>query len=165
MIIYLLQWDEPGGGGGTDSWSSVTNWLVGDGVLSQVVSQHIWLDLYLVESLSVVHTNNATDHLWDDDHVSQVSADRVWLLASSLHSLSSLTELLDKSHALSVQSSLESTALTGRVELNHLVIAHVEELLQVDSTVGVLSEGSLPWCVSHFYIYRFKSAGNGKKDG
>lgn len=39
------------------------------------------LDLNLVEGLAVVHTDDAANHLRHDDHVAEVSADRVRLLA------------------------------------------------------------------------------------
>ena len=41
-----------------------------------------YLDLDLVEGLSIVHTNDATDHLWDNDHVAKVSPHRLRLLTS-----------------------------------------------------------------------------------
>lgn len=157
--IYLLERNESGRCGCSNSWPSVANWLVRDRVLGQIVSQHIWLNLYLIECLSIVYTDDATNHLWYDDHVSQVRADWLWLFTSSFHGFSSLAELLDEGHALSVQPSLESTALTGAVKLYKFVNAHIKELLQVDSTIRVLSEGSLPWLsVRHLY----KSA-TGKK--
>eukprot|EP00976_Prorocentrum_cordatum_P085144 1185945-Prorocentrum_minimum.AAC.6 len=40
------------------------------------------LNLNLVEGLAVVHSDDATDHLGNDDHVTQVSADGIGLLAS-----------------------------------------------------------------------------------
>ena len=35
-------------------------------------SQVAYLDFHLVESLAVVNSNDASDHFWDDDHVTQV---------------------------------------------------------------------------------------------
>lgn len=46
-----------------------------DGELSQVVANHVGLDLNLVEGLAVVHAHHGANHLGDDDHVAQVSAD------------------------------------------------------------------------------------------
>jgi hypothetical protein len=41
-----------------------------------------YLDLNLVEGLSIVHTNDTTDHLRDNDHVAEVSPHRLGLLTS-----------------------------------------------------------------------------------
>jgi hypothetical protein len=37
--------------GGTDTWTTVLDWLVCDGELAQVVADHFWLDFDLVEFL------------------------------------------------------------------------------------------------------------------
>jgi len=58
----------------------VLNRLVGDGELAEVVSNHFWLDFNGVEGLSVVDTNDAADHLGDNDHVSEVGLDNFGLL-------------------------------------------------------------------------------------
>lgn len=42
--VILLERDEAGGVGGSDTRSTVLNWLVGDGELSQVVTTHLRLD-------------------------------------------------------------------------------------------------------------------------
>lgn len=41
-----------------------------------------YLNFDLVEGLSVVHTNLASNHLGDDDHVTQMSLDNIGLLTS-----------------------------------------------------------------------------------
>ena len=41
-----------------------------------------YLDLNLVESLSIVDTNHATDHLWHDNHVAEMGPHRLRLLTS-----------------------------------------------------------------------------------
>ena len=41
-----------------------------------------YLDLNLVESLSVIDTNHATDHLWHDDHIAEMGPHRLGLLTS-----------------------------------------------------------------------------------
>jgi hypothetical protein len=38
------------------------------------------LDLNLVEGLAIVHTNHASNHLWDNDHVTKMCPYRLWLL-------------------------------------------------------------------------------------
>lgn len=45
--ITLLEWDESGRVGSSDTWSSVLDRLVGDSELSEVESDHLRLDLGL----------------------------------------------------------------------------------------------------------------------
>ena len=77
-----LERDEPGGVGSTDTRPSVLDGLVTDGEFSKVVPNHLRLDLNLVECFPVVHTNYAAYHLWHNDHVAQMSPDRLGLLTS-----------------------------------------------------------------------------------
>ena len=46
--------------------------LVRDGELCEVVANHLRLDLNLVECLAVVDTNDASNHLRDNDHVAEM---------------------------------------------------------------------------------------------
>ena len=43
--------------------------LVRDGELPEVVSNHLGLDLHLVEGLAVVHAHDGPGHLGDDNYV------------------------------------------------------------------------------------------------
>ena len=45
---------------------------VGDGELSEVMANHLGLDIDVVENLSVVHSHLGMDHLGDDEHVAKV---------------------------------------------------------------------------------------------
>lgn len=77
---------------------------------------------HLVEGLSVVHTNDGSDHLGDDDHVAQVRLDDGRLLVDrSL--LLGLAQLLDQSERLALQSTLETPARAAVHQLNQLVTA------------------------------------------
>lgn len=58
----------------------MSDWGVGDGKLTQVVAQHLRSDLDLVEGLTVVDTDDRANHLWDNDHVSEVGANDSRLL-------------------------------------------------------------------------------------
>ena len=138
----LLKRNETGRVGSTDTWSSVLNWAVRDREFGQVVTNHLRLDFDLVELLSGVDTDNAANHLWDDDHVSQVSLDQIRLLVW-LSLLLGLAELLDETHRLALQTTVEPTASTGVDDIAELVGGKVEELVEVDSTVGKLAECSL----------------------
>lgn len=85
---------------------------------TEVVTSHLWLDLDGGERLSVlndsqhlvrpklcclthVDTDDGTDHLWDDDHVSQVSLNHSGLLVGG-SLLLGVSELLDETHGLSL---------------------------------------------------------------
>ena len=46
---------------------------VSDGELAQVVANHVGLDINNVEHLAVVYSDSGTDHLRNNDHVSEVS--------------------------------------------------------------------------------------------
>ena len=103
----LLQRNEPRRVRGTNTGSSVLHRLVGQRKLCQVVPNHLrlqgngklrecvrqssWsmtagkhkltnLDFDLVENTTIVDANDTADHLWHDDHVAQMRADRLGLL-------------------------------------------------------------------------------------
>jgi hypothetical protein len=115
---------------------------VSDGKLTKVVTNHLGLDLNLVESLTVVDTEDRADHLGNNDHVAQVSLDRSGLLVRSSGLLGG-TELLDQTHGLAVKTTGKSTASTGMDDLGKLLSVELEEVGKVNATVGELLEGSL----------------------
>ncbi len=59
--------------GSTNTGLTVLNRLVGDREFTQIVTNHFRLNFHSVELLAVVHTDNAADHLGNDDHVPEVS--------------------------------------------------------------------------------------------
>ena len=66
--------------GGTNTCLSVSGVLVGERELSEISADHIELDFDNIESLAIVHSHKAADHLGHDDSVSQVSLNGDWLL-------------------------------------------------------------------------------------
>jgi len=128
--------------GGTNTGTTVLDGLVGDGELSEVVSNHLGLDLDLVEGLSVVDTDDGTDHLGDDDHVTEVGLDDGGLLKGG-GVLLGLTELLDQTHGLALKTTLETSAGTGVDQVHQLLGGKIQELVKVNSAVRELAEGSL----------------------
>jgi len=112
--------------GGTDTGATVLDGLVGDRELSQVVANHLRLDLNLVELLSGVDTDDGADHLGNDNHVTEVGLDEVGLLIG-LGLLLSLTELLDETHGLALQTAVEATAGTSVNDITELLGGKVEE--------------------------------------
>ena len=90
------------------------------------MSNHLRLDFNLVEFLSGVDTDNAANHLWDDNHVSEVGLDEVCLLVW-LGLLLRLTELLDQTHRFALETTVEPTAGTGVDDIAELVRGEVKE--------------------------------------
>jgi hypothetical protein len=90
------------------------------------VSNHLRLNLNLVELLSRVDTNDATNHLGDNDHVSQVSLDEVRLLVG-LSLLLGLAQLLDQTHGLALETTVKPTAGAGVDNITELVGGEIEE--------------------------------------
>ena len=80
------------------------------------MADHLGLDLDLVELLAGVDTNDGADHLWDDDHVTEVCLDEVWLLVW-LGLLLRLAELLDQTHGLALETAVEPATGTGMDEV------------------------------------------------
>ena len=135
----LLEGDEAGRVGGADTGAAVANGAVCDGELTKVVTDHLGLDLDLVELGAVVDTDDRADHLGDDDHLAQVRLDGLGLLTDHTLALG-LPELLQQGPggALLEESTLDRPAGLGSEQLDELVLGKVQELLQVNTTVGEL---------------------------
>jgi hypothetical protein len=128
--------------GSTDTGTTVLDRLVGDGEFTEVVTNHLGLDLDLVEGLSVVNTNNGTNHLGDDNHVTEVGLDNSGLLVSG-SILLGLTQLLDQTHGLALKTTLETSTGTGVDKVHELLGGQIQELVKVNSAVRKLAEGAL----------------------
>lgn len=105
------------------------------------MANHLRLDLDLVELLTGVDTNNGTNHLGDNDHVTEMGLDEIGLLVG-LGLLLGLAELLDQTHGLALKTAVEPSAGTGMDDVAELLGGEVEELLEVDTTVRELLERS-----------------------
>lgn len=90
------------------------------------MADHLRLDLDLVELLAGVDTDDAADHLGDDDHVTQVRLDELGLLVG-LGLLLGLAELLDQAHGLALQTAVEAAAGAGVHDITQLLRGEVEE--------------------------------------
>jgi len=138
----LLQRNESRRVSGTNTGSTVLDRLVRDRKLSQIVTHHFRLDFDLVEFLAGVDTNDAANHFRHDDHVSQVCLDQVGLLIG-LGVLLCLAQFLDQTHRAALQSTVESTTGAGMEDVEEFVGWDVEELVEINASVGKLSECSL----------------------
>lgn len=90
------------------------------------MSDHLRLDFNLVEFLSGVDTDNAANHLWDNDHVTKVCLDKVGLLVG-LGLLLGLAELLDQAHRLALETAVKTAAGAGVDDIAELFRGEVEE--------------------------------------
>jgi hypothetical protein len=105
-VLLLLQRDESGRVGSTDAGPTVLHGLVRDRELAQIVSNHLRLDLDLIEGLPVVDADNGAGHLWNHDHVAEVGLHHVRLLIGR-RLLLFLTQLLYQSHRLPFETAGE----------------------------------------------------------
>jgi hypothetical protein len=90
------------------------------------MTNHLGLDFHLVELLARVDTNDTTNHLRNDNHISQMRLDEVGLLVG-LGFLLGLAQLLDQTHGLALETAVEPTASTGVDDIAELVRGEVEE--------------------------------------
>lgn len=93
------------------------------------MTNHLRLDLNLVELLAGVDTNNASNHLRDDNHVSEVSLDKVGLLVG-LGLLLGLSELLDETHGTSLETTVDPAAATSVDNISELVRGEVQKAVK-----------------------------------
>lgn len=90
------------------------------------MTDHLRPNFNLVEFLSGVDTDDAANHLWDDDHVTQMCLDEIGLLVG-LGLLLGLAELLDQTHRLALETTVEAAAGTGVDDITELFGGEVEE--------------------------------------
>ena len=134
-----LEGDELGTSGGTDTDLTVTNGLVSHGVLAEVVADHVGSDFDGVPVLARVDFGDGTDHLGHDDAVPQVRLHRCRLLAIG-GVLDALGELLDETVVTRVDSASESPALARSEHGDDVGGVHLEELVELDTSVNLLFE-------------------------
>jgi len=118
------------------------DWLVGDRELGKIVTSHFRLDFNGVEYLAVVNPDHTTDHLWHNDHVTEVGLDDGRLLIGRCFPFG-LAEFLDETHWLALQTTLESSPCACMHQIDKILVIHVEELLELNAAVRKCAEGSL----------------------
>jgi hypothetical protein len=96
-------------------------YVLRDREFSQVVSNHLRLDFHLVELLARVDTNDATNHLGNHNHVSQMR------LLIGLRLLLGLAQLLDQTHGLALETAVEPTTSTSVNNIAELVGGQIQE--------------------------------------
>jgi len=94
--------------GGTNTRPSVLDRFVTDAELSQMMTDHFRLDFNTVEHFAIVNTHHGSNHLGDDDHVTEVSLDNSGLLHIAGLFLGT-SQFLQKSHMFTFQPTTEAT--------------------------------------------------------
>ena len=117
----------------------MSNWLVGEGVLGQEMSDHVSFDFDGVPIFSTVAVNNRSAHLWHDDGISEMSFDTLWFFTENGVLLLEVQFLLE-SIVLSMNTVFESSVLSGFHQTDNFGSAHIEELVKLDSSIDLLSE-------------------------
>jgi hypothetical protein len=100
--------------------------LLRDREFSQIMSNHLGLNFNLVEFLSRVDTNNATDHFRHNNHISEMGLDQIRLLVG-LGFLLRFAKLLDQTHRLTLESSVEPTTGTSVDDIAELIGGEIEK--------------------------------------
>ena len=120
-------------------WSPVGDWLVSDGELPEVVSNHLASNLNAVEHFAVVNSNNISKHFWDNDDVSEVCLHWSRFLSDGKVFLR-FAELGHELVWLLVNGASEASASAGGHELDELFVGEVEEVVDVNPAVAQLME-------------------------
>jgi len=141
-VNSLFQWNETRRVGSSNTRATVLDWFVRDGEFAEIVANHLGLDFNLIEGFALIDAHDASHHLGHDDHISQVGLDGLGLLVGEA-GLFRLAELLDESHRLALETARQFAADATRKQLHQLIRRHVQQLVKVDTSVGVLPEGSL----------------------
>lgn len=91
---------------------------------------HAHLDFNLIEGLAVVHADHGSNHLRQDDHVSQVSLHHLWFLHRR-RLLLGLAEALEERLLLPPEATVQPPPLSGAVQLHQLLTEeHTLQLIQ-----------------------------------
>lgn len=87
------------------------------------------LDFNRVEDLSVVNSNNWSDHGWNNDHITKVCLDNVWLLVGSSCTLDRFNQLLLQGDVLSLQSLVcKSSTATCWEQFDQLCVRNIQQV-------------------------------------
>jgi len=140
--VHSSEGDELGTTGSTVTDLTVLDGLVGHGVLTEVLADHFSLDIDGSPVLARVNLANGADHLGHDDSITQVGLDGLGLLTVG-GVLDGELELFDKSVVLGVdllELGVQSPPLSRLEKSDDLVLAHLEELIELDTSVDLLLE-------------------------
>lgn len=129
--------------GGTDTGATVLDRLVRDGELPEIVTNHLGLDLNLVEGLAVVDADVGTNQLRHNNHVAKMRLDDLGLVLGGDASSAGLLDTLDQGHRLVLQAAENLATRAGGQKLQEALAVHLQKLLELNTAVGELAERSL----------------------
>ena len=138
-MLCSLVVDKLGSSGGTLSDLTVTAWLVGHRVLSDVVSDHVRFDFDQIPVLSGVDFSDAADHVGHNDSITQVGLHRFWLLSMRTN-FGSMSKLLGKPVVAWEDTFAESPSLSGPEHSDHMFSGQLEKLFKLDASVDLFFE-------------------------
>jgi hypothetical protein len=132
----------------TNTSLTVVHGSVCNGELSEVLSNHLRLDLYGDVLLSIVHSNNTSNHLRKNDDVTKMSLDSIgFLLISVLTNLGILDGILDLVHQsdlLLLEAVVEFSTNSGSQMRKKILVlflhCHLNELIQLETSEGEFLE-------------------------
>merc|ERR1711976_1052137 len=100
---------------------------------------HFGLDLNTVERLAVVDTHHRHNHLRHNKHVPEVGLDPLGAL-HGLGGLLGLSQPPDERRGLPLEPPSHPPACPGVDKLHELLVAQVQELVEVNTAEGELAE-------------------------
>merc|ERR1712036_56547 len=120
VTVSLLERNESRRVGSSNTRSTVPDRLVRNTVLAKVGTNHFRLDLNTQHHLTVVDTNDVSDHIREDGDVSEMGLYGVWLIHTG-GVLFCLSHLVDEGLVSLLYTPSEGSSVAG--------VGHVEELL------------------------------------
>ena len=152
---------------------TVIHGSVCNGELTEVLSNHLGLDLYGNVLLSVVHSDDTTDHLRKNDDITKMSLDGGGLLldsvVSDLGTVDGLLDLVHQSDLLGLDTVSEFSTNSGSQMRKKLLVllvhAHLHELVQLETAEAEFLEYTtftgtglfVCWCVCLVLEMTFES--------
>lgn len=128
MMQHLSKWDKTRRVSGTNTGSTVFDWLVGQTELAQVVADHLSFDFHLVERFAVVNAHNAAHHFRYDDRVTQVSLHHGRLL-QWWRFLLDLAQFFQQSERFTFQASVVTSSGAAIQQLDQLIAIQLKVLI------------------------------------
>lgn len=126
------------------------------------MSNHLRLNFDLVEFLARVDTNDATNHLRNNNHISKMRLDEIRLLIG-LCFLLGLAQLLDQTHRLALEAAVEPTTGTSVDDIAELIGGQVEE--SVVRNIGLAFLLPFEFFKTCVWWYRGQRTGRGRYHG
>merc|ERR1711928_180690 len=126
---------------GTNTWSTMTNRLVGERKLTEIMTNHFRLDLHLVEGFTIMDSYDGSDHVRKHDHVPQMRFDHSWFLVWRSFFLR-FSQLYHQSHGFHFQPTCKSAPCPGMHNFHKLLTGEVQQLVQVFTAKHELPESS-----------------------